>query len=95
MSREAMRKRGEELAKRLGLDTPPSPVPGLDALLAEVVYAGIWGRPQLALVSAGRGNSFGHPAPDVLMRLESIGTRVLRTDRDGEITVTTDGRTVR
>lgn len=49
MSREAIRKRGEGIAKRLGLDTPPTPVPGLDDLLAEAVYAGIWGRPQLAL----------------------------------------------
>ena len=52
-------------------------------------------RPQLALVSAGRGNSFGHPAREVLDRLEQAGARVLRTDRDGQITVETDGRTVR
>jgi len=49
-------------------------------------------RPQLALISAGRGNTFGHPAPEVLQRLDAIGATVLRTDRDGEITVTTDGR---
>ena len=52
-------------------------------------------RPQLALISAGRGNTFGHPAPEVVRRLEAIGARVLRTDRDGQITVTTDGRTLR
>jgi competence protein ComEC len=52
-------------------------------------------RPQLALVSAGRGNAFGHPTREVLERLEGAGARVLRTDRDGEITVTTDGHTVR
>jgi competence protein ComEC len=51
-------------------------------------------RPQLALISCGRGNTFGHPAPEVLDRLESIGARVYRTDRDGEITVTSDGRDV-
>ena len=51
-------------------------------------------RPQLALISAGRGNSFGHPAGDVLARLEVAGTRVLRTDHGGELTVETDGRTV-
>jgi competence protein ComEC len=52
-------------------------------------------RPQVALISCGRGNTFGHPSPDVLGRLASIGARVLRTDRDGQITVETDGRAVR
>ena len=51
-------------------------------------------RPQIALISAGRGNTFGHPAPDILDRLESIGARVYRTDEDGEITLTTDGKSV-
>ena len=51
-------------------------------------------RPQLALVSAGRGNSFGHPAPEVLVRLDAAGATVLRTDLDGQITVETDGRSV-
>jgi len=52
-------------------------------------------RPHIALISAGRGNSFGHPTPDVLRRLESIGATVLRTDLHGQITVETDGRTLR
>ena len=49
-------------------------------------------RPQIALISCGRGNSFGHPAPDVVRRLESRGIQIFRTDRDGQITVGTDGR---
>jgi len=52
-------------------------------------------RPQLAIVSAGRGNAFGHPNREVLERLESVGARVLRTDRDGEVTIETDGHAVR
>ena len=51
-------------------------------------------RPQIALISCGRGNTFGHPAADVLERLESIGARVYRTDRDGEITLESDGKSV-
>jgi len=48
-------------------------------------------RPQIALISCGRGNPFGHPAPDVIARLEAIGARIYRTDLNGEITVDTDG----
>jgi competence protein ComEC len=58
-----------------------------DALLAA------W-RPHVALISAGRGNSFGHPAPDVVARLDAAGARVFRTDRHGQITVETDGHRV-
>jgi competence protein ComEC len=51
-------------------------------------------QPQIALISAGRGNTFGHPAPDVLQRLEAIGARIYRTDRHGQITLESDGREV-
>jgi competence protein ComEC len=47
--------------------------------------------PQVALVSVGRGNLFGHPAPDVLARLTALGALVFRTDLDGAITIETDG----
>jgi competence protein ComEC len=43
--------------------------------------------PRLALVSAGRRNPYGHPAVDVLARLERRGVRVLRTDHHGRIEV--------
>jgi competence protein ComEC len=44
-------------------------------------------RPALALVSVGRGNGYGHPAPEVVARLVAAGARVLRTDRSGEVDV--------
>jgi competence protein ComEC len=50
--------------------------------------------PQVAVISCGRGNRFGHPAPEVLRRLEAARARVVRTDRDGEVTIDTDGRTI-
>jgi competence protein ComEC len=52
-------------------------------------------RPQVALVSAGRGNPFGHPAPEVLARLTRAGAEIFRTDRDGAIVLETDGRSLR
>jgi competence protein ComEC len=56
-----------------------------DALLDAV-------RPRLAIVSCGRRNSFGHPAAATLSRLERRGVAVFRTDRDGAVVVTGDGR---
>ena len=51
-------------------------------------------QPVLAVASAGRSNTFGHPSPVVLRRYESAGAEILRTDRDGAVTVDTDGRTL-
>ncbi len=51
--------------------------------------------PQLVVVSAGRANRFGHPDREVVSRYEDAGATVLRTDRDGAITIDTDGTTVR
>ena len=47
--------------------------------------------PQVAIVSAGRANHFGHPVPEVLDRYRAAGAQVFRTDQDGAVTVTTDG----
>lgn len=44
-------------------------------------------RPELAVISAGRGNPFGHPHPATVAALRSSGVKVLRTDRDGTIKV--------
>lgn len=48
-------------------------------------------RPSVAVISAGERNRFGHPAPEVVERLEASGARVYRTDKDGRITIATDG----
>jgi competence protein ComEC len=50
-------------------------------------------RPQIALISAGRGNTFGHPTSEVIGRLESVGARIYRTDRHGQVTLESDCRT--
>jgi competence protein ComEC len=50
--------------------------------------------PAFAVISVGRENSFGHPSPEVTERLAAAGVRVYRTDRDGAITVSTDGHSL-
>ncbi len=51
-------------------------------------------QPDVALISCGRGNPFGHPAPEVIARLQRAGVHIYRTDLDGEITLDTDGHEV-
>ena len=47
--------------------------------------------PQIAVVSAGRSNHFGHPVPEVLERYRAVGAEIFRTNRDGEVRLVTDG----
>jgi competence protein ComEC len=47
--------------------------------------------PQVAIISAGEDNPYGHPSPELLERLENAGVRILRTDKDGAVHVLTDG----
>lgn len=46
-------------------------------------------RPEIALISVGSGNRYGHPTPDTLATLGGITT--FRTDRDGTVEVSLDG----
>jgi competence protein ComEC len=48
-------------------------------------------KPAAALIGVGRGNIYGHPLPSVLERYAQARTEVFRTDRDGQIDVSTDG----
>lgn len=50
--------------------------------------------PQIALIGVGESNRYGHPSPETLKRLENQGTRILRTDRDGEVTCEFQGNIV-
>ena len=43
--------------------------------------------PELVLISVGE-NSYGHPSQEVLDRIAAIGAAVLRTDENGDITIT-------
>lgn len=49
--------------------------------------------PELAVISAGVNNTYGHPAPETLERLETLGSEIHRTDEEGSVTVRVrDGR---
>jgi competence protein ComEC len=77
---------------------------GADTLQADVLKVGHHGgknsttfeflaavQPRVAIISVGEKNSYGHPSPELLERLEAAGVRILRTDRDGAVQVVTDG----
>ena len=48
--------------------------------------------PTFAVFSVGAKNRYGHPYQLVLDRLARAGIRILRTDRDGDVTFVSDGR---
>ncbi len=47
--------------------------------------------PAFAIISVGRHNLFGHPAPSTIETLEHFGARVYRTDENAATMVLTDG----
>ena len=49
--------------------------------------------PLVAVISIGEENRFGLPHSSVIDRLESLGCKVYRTDLDGRVVVTSDGKT--
>ena len=53
------------------------------------------GRPSIAIISCGRHNDYGHPAPSTLATLSGAPhLTVFRTDLDGRVVVESDGRTM-
>ncbi len=47
--------------------------------------------PKIALISAGKSNSYGHPHAQVMHRLEQFEVAVFRTDLQGRVTCVTNG----
>lgn len=47
--------------------------------------------PQVAVICVG-DNNYGHPSDTIIKTIEEKGIKLYRTDRDGEITITTNGR---
>jgi len=78
---------------------PPAPIRVLVAPHHGSATSSTWpiiraARPSLVVISAGRGNRYGHPHASVLARYREAGVPVWRTDQDGAIVLRTDGRVV-
>ncbi len=80
---------------------------GADALSADVYKVGHHGSkystsadffkavsPDYAVISCGEGNSYGHPHAQTLNTLRAGGVNVYRTDEEGTVIATTDGKTL-
>lgn len=48
--------------------------------------------PQIAIISVGANNRYGHPTAEVLNRLREYGITVVRTDLNGAVTFRSDGK---
>jgi competence protein ComEC len=57
---------------------------GLEALLVRTT-------PELAVISVGADNTYGHPTGSTLATLEAAGVPVARTDRDGTVEISVSG----
>jgi competence protein ComEC len=51
-------------------------------------------KPDVVVISSGRGNSYGHPVPSVLDRYQRAGAGIFRTDQDGQVELSTDGQSL-
>jgi len=47
--------------------------------------------PDIAVISVGEDNPYGHPSPYTIARLESAGVDIFRTDLNGTVTIVSDG----
>jgi len=49
--------------------------------------------PKVAVIEVGK-NSYGHPTPEALSRLASVGAQIFRTDKDGTIKLVIDNQKI-
>ena len=47
-----------------------------------------------AVISVGKGNTYGHPHQETLDLLDDADVKVYRTDKNGDIIVHSDGKTI-
>ncbi|MCX6724156.1 MAG: ComEC/Rec2 family competence protein [Candidatus Staskawiczbacteria bacterium] len=51
--------------------------------------------PKMAVISVGAKNTYGHPTPETLQRLEKFGIKIFRTDKDGDVNFISDGKNIK
>lgn len=61
------------------------------SLVKALLSAGVPSKGNIAVISVGK-NSYGHPATEALEFLERMTRTVYRTDRQGSVDITSDGR---
>ncbi|MBU2546919.1 MAG: DNA internalization-related competence protein ComEC/Rec2 [Proteobacteria bacterium] len=77
---------------RLRADVLLAPHHGSAAAMTPALLEAV--RPEIVVFSAGPFNRFGFPSPDAQALVRAFGARIFRTDRDGAVTVTTDGESL-
>lgn len=50
--------------------------------------------PEIALISCGKGNDYGHPHKETMQKLGDMGINIFRTDEMGTVIIVSDGKTV-
>ena len=50
-------------------------------------------KPEAALISCGIGNDYGHPHKETMKKFQAMKLKIFETDKNGTITVTSDGQT--
>lgn len=51
-------------------------------------------QPEYAFISVGADNKYGHPTKKTLSKLQERGIQMFRSDKQGEVTCTSDGKTI-
>jgi beta-lactamase superfamily II metal-dependent hydrolase len=55
----------------------------------------IWANAEVAFISVGKDNDYGHPAPETISLYELTGSQVFRTDLGGDLAVSIQDSQIR